>query len=838
MNTGNATLILLAASGILYALLFASVASRLLKEHSRRHRIGGLLLAYLLLSFLWALGQLALALGQPSLLPRELLARLLHYALLPLSLLLLALTWQYLQPGAPWPGRRGHSSLPWYWWGLGLAWLAVVVALYEDLPAALARLFGRASDGLPAYSRQTHSYGQWLAFGGLVAGWAGFLAAAAVLTLQAHRRSPHRPQRRRIGYWALALACAFAAGLLFLAGAWGWGVLLNLMGGSAAAYLVLAQRLPGGSAAQALPGLRHLAREALSYLIVTLLRVTFLAAAFLLGHHALLAVPGYPPWPVALALALLLAAVVYPLLDRLHTLLAGPRPATRSDPGRILAEYSTLISNILDLDDLAIVALGLCREVMDVRRGVLYVVEGEQEAEPVRTGGKDYIPTEERDLVRLRALASTDQELPSHSERADETPRLSSDSPLVEYLRREQHPLTQYDLSLQPRFHSLPPDERRWLHDLAMDVYVPIRADRRWLGLLVLGPRRSGEPYSEEDLNLLGKLAIQTAVALQNARQFEALKTRNAKGQRRIEELAAARQALSRLDAGRSDMMHITAREMRQALTSIQGYVELVREFLRVGPLPREQGEELMKGIAGAVWRVAEMTQALHDAAQVDGTTAGEDVAGLVPSGGKDLVQALPLERAIEAAAAQWAEAWKQRDLTFSTRGLADLPSIMADGRQLQRAFAELLHNAIRSTPDGGQIQVRGYLRDGEQPEEEQSVEIVVADTGLGIAREDLARVFEPFFRRGEVVLHSGGRTRFKTAGPGLGLSQVRRIVEAHGGRIWADSPGYDEENCPGTEVHVVLPLRGNPLRAYPEPRGNKKPPRNAPPPINGFEEV
>ena len=836
MITANLTLILLATSGILYALLFASVASHLLKGHRAARSVGAqhaapLILAYVLLSFLWTLGKLALSLRLPGLLLGDLLLRLLHYALLPLALLFLALTWQYLHPRSLGLGRTRPASgrLPWYWWALGLAWLAIVVALYEDLPAGLAYLLDGAGVALPArllpYRFAQES--QWLAFGALILGWAGFLAAAAILTFQAYRRSLQRQQRLRIKYWGLALACTFAGGLLFLAAGTGWGSLLHLVGSSGVAYLVLAQRLPGAAAGKALRDINRLARETLSYLLVLLLMVTLIAAAFLLGHYALLAVPGYPPWPVALALALLLAAIVHPLLDRLHVLLAGPPPPTRGNPDRALAEYATLIGNILNLDDLAIVALGLCREIMDVRRGVFYVVEGEQEGEH----------------VHLRALTSTGQELASlagedpeatggdagsapeaaghlHGPPDPQRPALSSTSPLVEYLRREQQPLTQTDLDLQPRFHSLPPGEQRWLQHLGMEAYVPIRADRRWLGLLVLGPPRSGEPYSEEDLNLLGKLAVQTAVALQNARQFEALNARNARSQRRIEELATERQALARLDAGRSEMMRITAREMRQPLSGIEGYIDLLREFLRLGRLRPEQAEEMMQGIGSAVWRLAEMSQALQEAARIETPLDAGDVDGLQ-------IQALPLERAVEAAAAQWAGAFKQRSLTFSTQGLAGLPSIMGDGRQLQRAFAELLHNAIRATPDGGQIQVRGYLRDGERPVEDQSVEIVVADTGLGIARADLARVFDPFYRRGEVILHSGGRCRFKAAGPGLGLTQVRRIVEVHGGRIWVDSPGYDEENCPGTEVHIVLPVRDK-----------KKPPRNPPPPFSDFEEV
>ena len=68
--------------------------------------------------------------------------------------------------------------------------------------------------------------------------------------------------------------------------------------------------------------------------------------------------------------------------------------------------------------------------------------------------------------------------------------------------------------------------------------------------------------------------------------------------------------------------------------------------------------------------------------------------------------------------------------------------------------------------------------------------------------------IFEKFFRVGSVALHSTGATKFKGAGPGLGLPIARGIIEGHGGRIWVESDGYDEEKYPGTTFHIVLPIR------------------------------
>ena len=87
-------------------------------------------------------------------------------------------------------------------------------------------------------------------------------------------------------------------------------------------------------------------------------------------------------------------------------------------------------------------------------------------------------------------------------------------------------------------------------------------------------------------------------------------------------------------------------------------------------------------------------------------------------------------------------------------------------------------------------------------------VEIVVADTGIGIDPEHHEKIFEKFFRTDDTLHHSTGKTKFKGAGPGLGLTLVKGIADAHGGRVWVESLGHDEVNCPGSKFHFVIPIQ------------------------------
>jgi signal transduction histidine kinase len=126
------------------------------------------------------------------------------------------------------------------------------------------------------------------------------------------------------------------------------------------------------------------------------------------------------------------------------------------------------------------------------------------------------------------------------------------------------------------------------------------------------------------------------------------------------------------------------------------------------------------------------------------------------------------------------------------------------DPERLMQVFRNVLTNAIKYTPDGGCITVNGRKLSG-------FFEVIVNDTGIGINPEDTNMIFEKFTRLGSISLHSSGKTKFKGGGPGLGLHIAKGIVESHGGAIWVESPGYDEEQMPGSTFHILLPQRTEP---------------------------
>ncbi len=136
---------------------------------------------------------------------------------------------------------------------------------------------------------------------------------------------------------------------------------------------------------------------------------------------------------------------------------------------------------------------------------------------------------------------------------------------------------------------------------------------------------------------------------------------------------------------------------------------------------------------------------------------------------------------------------------------------IYADPQRLYQTFRNILSNAIKYTPDGGKIIVDGRVLPG-------FIETTICDSGIGISPEDQELIFEKFGQLGDVSLHSSGKVKFKGGGPGLGLPIARGIIEAHGGTIWVESEGHDEQKCLGSTFHILLPIRTEaPDQKYPK---------------------
>jgi signal transduction histidine kinase len=708
------------------------------------------------LSLLATVGHIVLRFERFVLLLDPILERALLYGAPLLMVAFLGLTRTFLRLGGIEP----------FWLALSGVWIASLVTLHEDLLNLPEKMW----IGLA----WTFERPLLTPIVGAV-GWGLLLLRIAFLTLRTYRQTRRPLHRNRLRFWILVVTVHATTGGLVFAGRGLFANGLHVVGLGVAAYVVLTHDLPD---------IVHTMRQMLCYLIVTLAIAALYSGGFVAARTLFGAWPGYSPVLAAGGVALVLAAFIGPLLSGARRLTSRLISGRSYDPAGTLREYSTRISNILDLEELAVVAIGLIGEAMHVRRGALLVVHPLSDDGESGSGGQG----DGAKRVRFRGVMGIGEgPLPPHV--------TSAESPIVRWLNHEHRPLTQYDVDLLPCFDELPPDDRRWLDDLDMDVFVPIYAQGEWIGLLAVGPKASGARYFEEDLTVLSTLADQTAVALENARLFADLKRQNAENQRLNDELIAANRELARLDQAKSDFIDIASHELRTPLTQVRGYNDILDEMLSRGSLTAEAGLEMTAGVRNAARRLEEIVDTMFDVSRLDSETM--DIAK----------SPVAIGSIVRIVLKEWEKAFRERDLTVSARNLTGLPMIVADSEGVRRVLSNLIQNAIKYTPDGGAIHVEGRAIGLDGPRGEQAVEIVVRDTGVGIEPENLDRIFDKFYRVGSVMRHSTGRTKFMGAGPGLGLAIARGIVQAHGGRMWAVSPGRDEERCPGAEFHVLLPV-------------------------------
>jgi len=394
------------------------------------------------------------------------------------------------------------------------------------------------------------------------------------------------------------------------------------------------------------------------------------------------------------------------------------------------------------------------------------------------------------------------EEIPAETEQEPISIVLSKNSPVAGYLSSEHKPLAQYDIDLLPRFKNTAAAEISALKNLASDLYVPISIQERWIGMLGLGTKKSGDRYFDQELAMLETLAEQTAVALENARLYEDLKIRNLENERLNRELREANREMALLDQAKSDFISIASHEMRTPLTQIIGYNDILDDIVSLEEITAENSKPVVDGTRKAARRLQEIVDSMLDVSRLDMSTLELDIAPC------------NFVTIICEAVDRWKDAIETRkqNLVLS-EDIKDLPEIYADSKRLTQVFSNLIQNAIKYTPDCGNIRISGQCRYATIGVNQQYVEIIIADSGIGIASDELERIFEKFYRVGDVMLHSSGDIKFKGAGPGLGLTICRGIIEAHGGRVWAESPGHNETRLPGSKFHVLIPVNSVPKR-------------------------
>jgi len=629
-----------------------------------------------------------------------------------------------------------------WWWAAGGI---VLVALYTLVPAPKPTIF-------------------------LVSAFLVFFAISAILT--SVWRNACQPQEYNQIYYLL-ISCIFllAASLasVFLSAALGQMLI-------AASLWVTCKTLRSKS-------LTFIQGQMHQWIIYTLIAIPSALAAQVVYLFATPFDQLLPSWGPAVS-GFALAGILIGLFKLLRRWAPGIAnriiPVSIYDSNRVMREFSMGISNITNPELLATISLGLISEAVELRRGHLFAVNTE-----ITASGSAYQLTSMGGMGKIAPEAQTIL-LPAHQS-------------FVRSLHKNRQVVFLCEFAASAEFKTLSAAEKNWFGLLDMQLFVPIHAKEEWIGLIALDTKASGASYNPQDLNLITTLADQLSLAIQNARLVDSLMRVNNEYRRAYtameqsnRQLQQAIFQLEKMDQTKSDFISVSSHELRTPLTVMRGYAEMLLDDAEM----QQMGQfKMIKGIHSGIMRLNEVVESMLDVASIDARSLELNR------------QSISIYHVINSVCSGLKSVFAERKIKLTLENLRDLPAIEADAEMLTKVFYQLVTNAIKFTPDDGLLTISGVIvSPGQMGFVHGAVEIVIADTGIGIEPSNLELIFRKFFQTGKVALHSSGKTKFKGSGPGLGLAIAKGIIEAHSGKIWAESKGMDEQTLPGSQFHVVLP--------------------------------
>lgn len=432
----------------------------------------------------------------------------------------------------------------------------------------------------------------------------------------------------------------------------------------------------------------------------------------------------------AVVVAIVIAILFQPLKTRIQDSINRYLYRRSYDYQRTLREASGRLGSMLELQSLVTYLSAILRKTLASETVAVYL----------RHEGQNFFT-----LANAEAKNDTNDNGLAKS-------MLSADSVLVRWLERTQDIMV---WGVRDAGEPMISGAFGELSALGGEIAAPIVEDGSLSGILVLGPKQSGDPYFPEDIDLLTTLVNQAASALRNARLYRQVQFVEAE-KRQSERLAA----IGALAAG-------IAHEIKNPLVAIKTFAELLPE--------RFTEEEFRSQFAEVV---------INEISRIDGLV--ERLRGLESPTEKQF-EPLDVRGPIEEVLALLRAEMEQRATTVKTVCDGQLPLVYGQRNQLKQLFLNLFRNALDAMRNGGELTIRLTTRElfGRG-----TLTAEIKDTGVGIPPDVLGRIFDPFVTT-------------KARGSGLGLSICRGIADAHRATIRAENNG----GGPGATLTVEFPV-------------------------------
>ena len=342
----------------------------------------------------------------------------------------------------------------------------------------------------------------------------------------------------------------------------------------------------------------------------------------------------------------------------------------------------------------------------------------------------------------------------SDPKRLAETP-VPLDNSLAGTIFRENKIISVSDVHNDPRHYAAV--SRHVNFEVHNFLGVPMRVRDKPTGVLEALNKRDGD-FDESDADILAVIASQAAVAINNASLMQALQDANAE--------------LRAVDQLKTNFLALASHELRTPLGVIIGYATFLQQ--------ESHGElsEHAKQVLNAAMQMRVLVDAMTN---MDMLRSSEMIMHRL---------VVPVQQILRGAHGEVKRLAEARGQKMVLEMPASPIPVKCDPDKLTSALVNVLDNAVRFTPDGGRITVGAQAQNG------GDVLIWVQDNGKGIPQGELEKIFQEFY---QIEPH----TTRKHGGMGIGLSIARGLIEAHGGKIWAESPGPGK----GTTIKILLPF-------------------------------
>ena len=283
-------------------------------------------------------------------------------------------------------------------------------------------------------------------------------------------------------------------------------------------------------------------------------------------------------------------------------------------------------------------------------------------------------------------------------------------------------------------------------------------------GYILLGAKKTGTPYNQDDERTLEAVSNELVLAIQNALHFEEIQQFNITLQQRVEEatrkLKVTNEKLKRMDETKDEFISMASHQLRTPLTSVKGYVSMVLDG-DVGPI-NEQQRELLNQSFSSSQRMANLISDLLNLSRINT--------------GKFVIEEAPvyLPKVIETELGQLREMAQAKNVELVLDMPPTFPTLMLDENKMHQVVMNLIDNAIYYTPSGGKVTVQ-------LTETPTAVEFRVIDTGIGVPKEAQHHLFGKMFR-------AENAQRARPDGTGLGLFLVKKVIVSQNGAVIFDS--------------------------------------------------